>query len=505
MRIARKLVASWMFFATIVVLLGWFATSPSVATAQVVAGWNTICQGSGTNCGTLLPSSSFIDASALAFGNASTDICARIYNALQSTIPPSQSIALVHPVIDARGIKNTTMNPTILTCKTNETPWVPLSGTAFATPSTILLPAGKIFISTGWILPNLTKLIGVGASDPGDVDGDTTDAETTIAAWTNFGPAGTALLQMGESSLCNMNPTLNGACFGIGISHLILNGGKSPVTIDGIDNFNAEEGSFVEHVNMYFIGGNGLRLGASGNPSSNHSGPYSDIWFEASGASETTTACVRIEGTQPRGIHGITCAANGTPDAAIYLDGENVSIEDVHVEGFQDGIVVGAKYSAHGNVVFNVTGVSSGSANGPVINAVHICNPSNPAPGSACTSFNGSVSDLTLQAIGVSGTNPMPKSIKDDLAGTTLSDASVGIYALGAVTATGTSAAYSRVSTSPNVPSFSSGSFGSAVPGGNCTVGSLLSNTTATSSAVTLYLCVPSAGGGGGPNIWIQH
>jgi hypothetical protein len=405
---------------------------------------------------------------------------------LQSTLAVS---GLVHPVIDARGIRQNIFSPNIpnnLACTGSQTPWVQGTQT-FANPSTILLPAGEIITNATWVLPSMTKLIGVGAPDPGD---PAKIRETTIMASATFPPS-TAILQMGGSgmpSVCPLNINKNPICTGIVISNLILNGGLvgNGNSIDGIDNFNAQEGSFVEHVNMYFLGGTGLNLGKDPNSpnSAIHSGPYSDIWFEASGATglALTTACVRIKGFGPRGIHGITCAGSptNTPLAAIYLDGSNVSIEDVHVEGFQDGIVVGATGQALSNVVFNVTGVSS--ENGNVKNTVHICNPSNPAPNSACTSGTWTVVDLSLQAIAVGG-SPLPNSIEDDLTSTTLTDMTVGLYAIGQRV---TDSGVSRFSTSANTPAWR---VGSGMPFGVCKQGSLFSNTNGTSP--TLYVCGP--------------
>jgi hypothetical protein len=61
------------------------------------------------------------------------------------------------------------------------------------------------------------------------------------------------------------------------------------------------------------------------------------------------TACVKIQ-AQTRGLHNLTCTSNSNtanqgggewPSAAIYLDSYNTTIENVHVEGFYDAIVVG--------------------------------------------------------------------------------------------------------------------------------------------------------------------
>jgi hypothetical protein len=74
--------------------------------------------------------------------------------------------------------------------------------------------------------------------------------------------------------------------------------------------------------------------------------PYSDIFIEVT---SNATACVAIS-WKPRGVHGLscTCVQNGTacsnPHAGIYLGGVgagNTSIEDIYINGFEDGIYVG--------------------------------------------------------------------------------------------------------------------------------------------------------------------
>jgi hypothetical protein len=475
-----------MFVGTMAFLLCGLVGSPNTAAAQapaVQAGWNIVCNDVTTcTATTLFASSSFIDANVFP-----GDLCAKIFLALNSA-------PVGHPVIDARGIR-----PANQVCTGTETPWVGSTGT-YTNPSTILLPAGRIIISQGWILPNNTKLIGVGTGNPTQ---NASDPETTIqASGSSFNLSSLALLQMCSGTVDR--------CNGVGISNLILEGSALP--IDGIRNFNAEELSYVEHVSMHIIGGTGLNLGTNMQSNgvnvattSNHSGPYSDLWISAVGAS-TSPACVKIINAEPRGIHGITCSASSSssvqPFAAIYLDGQNVSIEDVHVEGFKDAVVVGDQlppqpfsgaFKVTSNVVFNVTGVSSSpGANGPVTNAVHICNPATPSANQLvpCHSFsNGTVGDLSLQAIAVGG-NPLPKSIEDDLTGTTLTDTTVGLYAIGQTVGVH---GVSRFSTSPNTPTWGVGQLAPTSLGiPACSLGTLYSNTSGNPS--TLYVCAINNG-----------
>jgi hypothetical protein len=285
-----------------------------------------------------------------------------------------------------------------------------------------------------------------------------------------------------------------GSCFGVGISNLTLVGLSTSTTIDGIDNLDSEEGSFVEHVNMYDIGGTGLYLGSiSGGGTSSHSGPYSDIFFYAGPAAASGTACVRIVKADPRAIRDITCdhgTSTTASEAAIYLDGSNVSLEDIHMEGFGDGIVVGESgvmgfmnVDALTNVVSNVSGVTS--SNGTMTNVIHICKP-NDANG-ACSTAPGLVRSLSLQGISAgSGVN----SIVDDLTGVALTNTTVGLYVIGDTVG---GSGLSRFTTSPQATTWGVGS--AAPTSTSCTVGSLYSNTSG--SPFTLYVCIP-----GGTGTW---
>ena len=145
MRSAMRPASCWTVVVIVVILVIWFSPSSTRADAQT-AGNNAVYNSSG-NCSPSSPcagSSAFIDAFVLAGAN---DICATIHNILQ---PATYSVA----VIDARGISGSA-----LTCASS--PWG--SGTGYLNkPSTILLPAGTIVISSTWNLPMNTHLVGVG-------------------------------------------------------------------------------------------------------------------------------------------------------------------------------------------------------------------------------------------------------------------------------------------------------------------------------------------------------
>jgi hypothetical protein len=92
-----------------------------------------------------------------------------------------------------------------MTCSAS--PWV---GITNPLPSTILLPAGTIQISSSWVLPSNTRLIGEGESDPlSAVPG------TTIQAGNIQSQTGT-MIQFGSSAVCGSS-----GCGGISVERLM--------------------------------------------------------------------------------------------------------------------------------------------------------------------------------------------------------------------------------------------------------------------------------------------
>jgi hypothetical protein len=452
MKIAKTFVSHCLFFGTLAVLLG---LSPLSAHSQT--GRNAVYKSSSLTT----PSASFID---LVVATTTGDICQRINDVLNGISLAGSSFAGM--VVDARGFGSGTSQP----CASN--PFLAGMGHTIK-PSTILLPSGTITIQSTWILPDQTRVFGEG---PG---------QTTLLAHSSFT---SPMMQMGISGSSGCT------CFQIVIAHLTLDGAGQ--NIDGIDNINAEEQSAVDDVAILHIEGTALSLGSDtlSAGTSSHSGPYTNLFVQANGTGVTTlttTACVRIIGfkSQPRGIHGITCIADGTPSAAIYLDGDNVSIEDARIDGFGDGIVLGAQGSSNtvqGDVIFNVTGTN---VVGAVSNLIHLCGSGSASP---CPSAANTVNNVTIMGV----TSAQNNTIKDDVTGTTLpfsTDVFVGMYALGQSLSGG----YSRFSTSPRTPTWGIGSLSSSIASASCAGtttpananGSLFSNTN-TSVTPTLFACV---------------
>jgi hypothetical protein len=448
MKSTNKLALRWLFSGAMLVFLGWISAFPIRTQAQGTLGNNAVYN-SGTNT---VGSSAWIDASVF----STADVCAALNAVFRSTVSPYPTLGAV---IDARGV-----NPgTTQTCSIS--PW---SGVTTPPPSTILLPSGTIVINNGLTLPNKTRLIGAGGGSL-----STSGGATIIQAGSSF-PSATMFI-MGSSALCGTS------CTGISLEDLWLDGqGQS---INGILNQFGQELSYVKRVTFYQLLGTALSLT---NTNAVNSGPYSDLAFSLgshSAFASSTTACVQIKGISTRGLHGVTCIGNtgssGTiPNAGVLLDASNNSLEDIHVEGFGDGVRVGSNASAQGDVLFNI----SGGAN--VTNVVNITN-----------STGKSVSDLSLMAItngAVAGSGGATNTIADSRTSTTLADATVGMYVLGkAMTSgSGTVIGESRFTSSPNAATWG---VGSVSPSGTCKVGSLFSNTSGTAhGSNTWWVCTPS-------------
>jgi hypothetical protein len=436
-----------LLFGGWILLLSRTFIFPACLAAQN-AGNNAVYDGTTS---TPMGSNSFVDVSAF---SPSGDLCARINNAFLHAVP----VGRPGTVLDARGITGSGQ-----AC----------AGSPFDNPMkqatrsvTILLPAATIIVHKAWAIPDQTQVVGEG---PG---------RTILQAASDFSdplsPA--AMLHMGTPSQSGMG---GGIVFEVRIQHLTLDGqGKSigVTPIDGIDNLNAEEQSYVDDVSITNINGNGLFLGTDANGAtkgtSNHSGPYSNILFQTSSA---PTACVNILNAEPRGLHGITCIANAdVSNAAILLDGNNVSLDNIRIDGFHDGILIGSRqavdFPPESDLLLNITGTATVSA---TTNLVHISN--------AHIGINGpNFSIMGVTSVGVN-------TIVDDVTGTTLStsaDPNVGMYVLGQVVG---GSGYSRFSTSPRIPTWGSGS---SAPSGACpSNGSLFSVSTASASPI-LWACV---------------
>jgi len=472
---------------------------------------------------TQLNSPAYLDASTF----SGSDICAQINAALLklASISKNSNNVVQGGIIDARGVFAQPPNK-YLPCITN-----PFSGVTV--PATVLLPATIIGLSTTWVLPSNTRLVGENSQD------------TQITIDQNASSFSSPIISMGSAALCP------NTCTGISVEHLKIIGqdtGLADRSTDGIDNNYAGYGSYVSDVSFSHVGatssGDALRSGLLIGSGAVASGPYSDINFVASSAcaemsvecqgSGSTctchpTACVVIQ-AQTQGLHGLTCtaysannfiSANGPvpPSAAIYLDSYNTTVENAHIEGFYDGVVVGdnpGSGNVAGDTIANVT--SAFSRLGPVWHTVHICNPTlqtQPFPNSACQYVIGSgantVSNINVfHVLSLGGTSVPQTSIQDDLNTTAVNSATsatvpafVGTYTVGAQPSLPTGlVAYSRLTVavpssvnSASTPTWGAYNLGNinttTTPLGSCnTPGSLFSNPGGTANSKnTIFYC----------------
>jgi hypothetical protein len=494
MRIAKTFYARWMFFVTVAVLLGLLSVSPVRMEAQT--GYNAIYNASSACCS---PSNAFIDASVFCTGGSCTgnDLCAVVNKALQA-LPSTGG------VVDARGVLTSTGK---ITCAAGTTPWLQ-SGVFTTTPSEILLPPDFIYIQAPWILPDRTRIFGDGALG--------TNGTYIWAAEGSEGTfTGTAMIYMGYNGTPTGYPSApcpnSNICTGVSVENLTLNAqqqASSGTEIGGIVNTNSEALSYVNQIAFADVFGANLQVSAP------NSGPYTDLTFTAcignpgSGncpnGTIASTSCVQLQ-NNTGGFHGFTCIGGaGTsypaPAGGVEVNAASNSVEDIHFEGIQDGVLIGNTENAEANVVFNVEGSTTSS--GDVNNVIHICGPKSASGGNCPTTTQ--VEDIGLFGLASGGLTPRPNTVLDDVTGTTLSnpgissndtDQNVGMYVLGELVAGSSSsgsAEYSRFTTSPRIPTWGAGN---NVPGSSCSTGSpgsLYSNTGATfgGGANTVFVCV---------------
>lgn len=420
--------------------------------------------------GVIQASSAFIDAKPyLTHG----DICA----ALNFIIV---NIAGVGSVIDARGVNPGTTQACALS------PWNSPPATGTFANVTILLPVGTIATENPWIMPDYTHIVGQGP-------GETVLQACKVANSVCTGAfSGSAMIVLGGSTPAALGCGTGGVCFGIQVSDLTLN--AQSLAIDGIDNSNSEEETSVHHVTILNVGGTGLRLSAesfsscpSSQGTSNNSGPYDNLEI---GVTSTANACVQVlniagacpQSAHPRGVHGLSCQCivNGTActnsNAGIELDGGSVSVEDVFVNGFTDGVAIGDKANTLGPIQSLLVSNVKGGSN--VTNLVHIYNAN-----------SGELSDITV--LGATSSTPTSNiTILDGLNNVSLpnsSNANVGMYVLGESIGGGNG--FARFTTSTTLPTWF---VGASAVSGTCTVanGTLYSNTSGTNGGTnTLFAC----------------
>jgi hypothetical protein len=439
----------------VIVIVGWFSVSPGWMVAQS-AGQKAVYGPNG-----LTGSAVWVDASAWWNGSSVPDLCSilqlKILTGGYSSSYPNGT------VIDARGLAYGVQNGTQAACSVS-----PFGALTAPPPSTtLLLPSGFVDTNVTWVVPNNTTLIG-------DEQGTTIRARDPQ----NGDFQGSYIIEMGGTNTINgiVYPLCpqGGICNGVGVEHLFLDG--SLVTdVGGIQNQYSQDGSYLNEVNLFNFSQTGLSIAppSSTYPGATNSGPYSNITFSAN---SNAPACIDLE-VQTQGIHGVTCIGNSSttanPYTAILVNASNNSIEDVHVEGYWDGIEVGQLNTATvANILIsNVTGTTSGSGSNAraTKNTVHLCGPSplGSTFGNCAGNYvTANVKDVTiLQAM--NGSGPMTTTVVDDVSknaivscftnaptaspGCAYPNLSTGMYALGEPDAgsTTTNPAYTKFTSSP--------------------------------------------------------
>jgi hypothetical protein len=458
MSVANELADQGVYFVALTAALaGWFSLGLLRADAQTCPtpqqGNNTIyanCSGSNQEVG----SASFIDASLFGLPGTGTDICQRINAVLTSAGPLYPAVGAV---IDARGINtsNSASSGGDLICNSN--PW---SGVLGPAPSVVLLPAGTIDLSAEWVLPDRTRLIG-----------ETNNVTT--------GAVGTTLKAV-NISLPAMIEFCTAACSGVSVQNVFLNGNN--LAHPGIENQHAGDLSYVDHVNFLHFQGSmtSAALHVAAGPDTQNSGPYSNLQCQPAGSGE----CIDFEGSSTRGVHGLTCTSTSSPAACVRLDGSNNSLQDIHIEGFVEGVVVGSNAATQDNVLIDI---NAGDGQGNVQNVIHIW---------------PNTTDLNIFGLAAQSNtgDEINNMVYDQVTGTTIPGttipqptATVGMYVLGNNIGHAGSGVprftTATVNSSSVTPTWLSGNGMPSSASGQCPVGSLYSDQTGTSGHA-LWLCV---------------
>jgi hypothetical protein len=309
-----------------------------------------------------------------------------------------------------------------------------------------------------------------------------------------------ALIEMGsQSSTLNFCNGTAFNCVGVGVQDLTLNLNGGSIQY-GIYNATSQETSYVDNVVLNGVGNSTTITSAleiavvPSRPSSSNSGPYSNLICNIAAGARAETRCVDLL-AHTRGVHGVTCNGGAaSPTAAIYLDSDANTIQDVYVNGFVNGIYVGSQAQtlstlpqSPSNVLYNINGGSS------VTNLIRISSNTTTSTKPVCPggSPHQAVCDLTIMNVTAAANTTILDELNPPGLTVTGGDANIGVYILGGQigsTAT-TPLQYTRFSTSPRVPTWGTGT---SAPSSTCTAtGSLFSNVS-TGASGGLYACIGS-------------
>jgi hypothetical protein len=454
------------------------------ATAQS-AGNNVVCNSTAgcTLSSEWSPSTAFVDA----YGIDTTtthDLCKKINEALQA-------LPVIGGVVDARGLNSSN---TYMTCAAGTTPWLQSSTSFTTTPAVVILPAGQICIQTKWIIPDRTRVFGAGIWGSGTY---------IYASHIGYEPAGchpaytstfsdVEMFEMGYTGTPTGYPSApcpsSEPCTDVSVEGLDLDG--SGLTIGGVLNANSEGASYVNQITYHELFGTAFTNSVPSLAQYTNFQSGEGTNFTPS----SSTECVALnQSAGLGGIHGMTCTGgtlSGTPPspyAGMFLESSSNTIEDIHFEGYQDGILL----AGVGNLLLNVEAATTTKV-GQGKYTAYICNSSSASP---CPSSGVAAIDTVVLGLSAGGTSPQPSTLQDDITGATLtyaSDPFVALYALGGPVPSTSTTNFSRFNTSPRYPTWGAGSSTPTTSTTCSSPGTIYSNTstTYTGSANTIWVCV---------------
>lgn len=192
------------------------------------------------------------------------------------------------------------------------------------------------------VLPSKSQIVGAGRGDPW-VGG------TVLRAGPNF-PADSPVIEFASSS----------PAFGVRISNLLVDCNNKPGAI-GVRNANAQEQSGLNFVTIHNCPAENLLVTGA---TAQNSGPYRNLEiYNDAGCTNCNASTIPVEfGASPvnRGLEDVTINSNGTPinpSVALEINSSGTTIRNIHIEGADIGVDIGAKAALKG---LTIDGISCG-------------------------------------------------------------------------------------------------------------------------------------------------
>lgn len=355
-------------------------------------GWNIVSDG-GT---TLAASGAFVDATVFPITGA--DVCTQINNALLA-LPAGGG------TVDARGITGGTTQTA--TCNSN--PFAGVSATA-----TLLLGAVTFQTTATWVIPSRSRVFGIGGGASGT---GTAAGANTVLQWTGTGSSG-IVMSLGTST---------GTPFGVYVGDLAIDCNVTSATgstVTGLQNLYAQEQSGANDITFKDCSGSSLDVEGNG---SQNSGPYTNLnIMHPHDSCKSTTLPVVYSGAAKRGINGLTVVADSCttnkPLAGVDINGSGNKFngdvfERIHCENLVNCILIGDKAETTAIILSGVTGCPHNANNYSCSNVVQISN-----------AFAGT-GDIVIEGLALN--NGGGNLVLDQVGGNTITDTSLGFYALG--------------------------------------------------------------------------